>query len=105
VQRLLQEAQELSAGSIAFARTIGHATTGDRFGKLIRQGLGERRASYNQVRAAVAARLDDLGGVGEERGLFILAADLATTEAIYREQLTSEDQIALRRLWSDLLSR
>jgi hypothetical protein len=104
VQRLLAEAREPSLHWIVFARHRS-ATTGDRVGKLIRQGLGERRAFYDEVRAAATARLDELGGVGPERGLLLMAARLATAEAIDREQLTCEDQIALRRLWSDMRSR
>lgn len=99
------EAQQFSAGSIAFARGIGHATTGEKLGALLRQGLKEQPGAYNRVRAAVRARLDELGGVGEELGLFMLAADMATTEALYGDRLAASDRRDLRRLWDDLRSR
>jgi hypothetical protein len=51
------------------------------------------------------ARLDELGGVGEELGLFMLAADLATTESVYGARLSAHDRVQLRRLRNDLRSR
>jgi hypothetical protein len=99
------EAQDLKRGSIAFARSIGHASTGEKLGALVRQGLDEQPAAYARVRAAVRARLDELGGVGGELGLFMLAADMATTESVYRARLSAQDRSQLRRLWNDLRSR
>jgi hypothetical protein len=99
------EAQQLSQESIAFARGIGHATTGEKLGAVLKQGLREQPGAYNRVRAAVRARLDELGGVGEELGLFMLAADMATTEALYGDRLSASDRTDPRRLWNDLRSR
>lgn len=66
--------------------------------------MNEDMAPYNRLRQVVQARLEELGGVGKELGLFMLAADMATT-AERADGLTSADQRTLRRLWNDLRSR
>ena len=104
VSRLVAEAQDLSRGSIEFAKGIGHATSGDRLGRVMRDTMERGIAPYNGLRHVVQARLQELGGVGEELGLFMLAADMATT-AERAEGLTPDDRRALRRLWNDLRSR
>ena len=69
------------------------------------RGRREHPAAYGATRVAVQARLRELGGVGEELGLFMLAADLATTEAVYARQLGVSERGQLRRLWNDLRRR
>jgi hypothetical protein len=104
VSRLVAEAQDLSPASIELAKDIDHATTGDRLGRVMRETMQGNIAPYNGLRRVVQARLEELGGTGEERGLFMLAADMATT-AECAEGLTPDDRRGLRRLWNDLRSR
>lgn len=104
MQRLVDEAQRLSRGSVRAAKDIDYATAGTKLARVMERTMDERPAAYNQLRAAVHERLDDIGGVGEERGLFLLAADMATTEALVGGALSSDDRRALRRLWDHLRS-
>jgi hypothetical protein len=53
----------------------------------------------------VHERLADLGGVRQELGLFMLAADMATTERLKRNQLSADERQQLRALWEELVSR
>lgn len=102
---LITEVADISPGSVEFAKGIDYATAGDRLGKVVRASIEEHRPHYNRLRAAVHARLESFGGVGEKEGLFILAADLALTARLQEAQLTSADTRDLRRFWDDLRSR
>lgn len=99
VRRLVSEAQDLSRGSIDFAKGIDHATTGDRLGRVMRETMAENMEPYHLLRGVVQRRLEELGGAGEELGLFMLAADMATT-AERAENLERDDRQTLRRLRS-----
>jgi hypothetical protein len=103
--RLTQEAAELSLGSIKFAKGISRATSGEKLGRIVARGQRAHPAMYGATRAAVQARLRELGGVGQEMGLFMLAADLATTDAVYGRHLGGSERRDLRRLWEDLRRR
>jgi hypothetical protein len=101
VSRLIAEAKDLSRASIELAEGIDHATSGERLGRVMREMMSADMAPYHALRQAVEARLDELGGVGKEAGLFMLAADMATT-AEMAPRLDGADRRALRRLWDDL---
>jgi hypothetical protein len=53
----------------------------------------------------VQAKVDELGGAGQAIGLFMLAADMATTAAVGGDLLADGDCRELRRLWDDLRSQ
>jgi hypothetical protein len=103
--QVIDEAAELTPASIRFAEGIDHASSGDRLGRIMRQTMEEQSGAYGPVRAAVQAKVDDLGGAGNAIGLFMLAADMATTVAVGGDQLDDGDRRELRRLWADLRSQ
>lgn len=105
IATLTAQADELTTGSIEFAQSIDHATSGETLGRIMRAAMDEKGHAYASVRAAVQRRVDDLGGAGQAIGLFMLAADMATTEVLVRDELTSRQRSELRALWNDLLSR
>src|SRR3954469_21047705 len=100
--RLLGEVQELTRASIAAARAIEHRGNPGTLGDLVKRGLAERPEAYHRLRIAVHARLAELGEVGRERSLIMLAADMATTAALYGHMLADAERRALRRLWDGL---
>jgi hypothetical protein len=100
--RLLKEVQDISSRSITFAKGIDHATAGSRLSEIMRKAMSTRPAAYGGLRAAVQARLAELGGAGEATGLFMLAADMATTASMASINLTPDDRRQLRRLWDEL---
>lgn len=102
--QLIDEAAELSPASIRFAQGIGTATSGERLGRIMRQTMEEQPSAYAPVRAAVQRQVNDLGGAGQAIGLFMLAADMATTAAVGGDSLNDADRRELRRLWNDLRS-
>jgi hypothetical protein len=102
---LIAQADKLTTGSIEFAQSIDHATSGETLGRIMRAAMAENKDTYASVRAAVQRQVDDLGGAGQAIGLFMLAADMATTEVLVRDELTSQQRSELRALWNDLLSR
>lgn len=104
MNRLQLEANELTRGSIVFARSIDHATAGSRLGPIVENAMDARPEAFNHVRQAVHQRLDVLGGTGQELGLFMLAADMATTAELVKD-MPAGDRQELRRLWDDLRSR
>lgn len=63
------------------------------------------RGAFASVRSAVDARAWKLGDAGQAIGLFLLAADMATTAALAGDQLQPSDRRGLRRLWDDLRSQ
>jgi len=105
IGRLLAEADELTPASIAFAREISHASSGETLGRIVRETMESNCGAYSVVRSAVDQRISDLGGAGAAAGLFMLASDLATTEAVVRDRLEGSQRSELRRLWNDLRSR
>lgn len=105
MQRLLAEAEELSPDSIEFAKDIDYATAGSRLAPVVERAMDENPAAFNRLRGVVQERLDELGDVGQERGLVTLAADFATTERLKRDQLSGDERQQLRSLWEELLSR
>jgi hypothetical protein len=102
--RLLAEAAQFSTGSIAFARQIDHASSGESLGRIVRATMEKNAGAYAVLREAVHRRVGELGGAGEAEGLFMLAADMATTETL-AENLKDDQRAELRALWVDLLSR
>lgn len=104
MSRLIEEVAELSRASVEFAQGIGHATAGDRLTKVMSKAMDGDMRPYNRLRDAVKGRLDQLGGVGEEFGLFMLAADMATTAEV-GTGMDDADRRALRTLWDDLRAR
>ena len=80
VGRVIDEAGNLTPGSVAFARQIGHASSGDPLGRIVRAMIEKNAGAYAVVREAVHRRVGELGGAGGAEGLFMLAADMATTE-------------------------
>jgi hypothetical protein len=105
VAHLINEAEDIDERSIRFARGISEASTGERLGRIMTDCMGEHPGAYASVRAAVAERVDALGGAGEAIGLFMLAADTATTSALPHKELTDADRSNLRQLWNDLRSQ
>lgn len=105
VAPLIEQAGQFTTGSIAFVNGIGHASSGARLGRIMRASMQERPGAYQAVRAAVGERINSLGGAGQSLGLFLLAADMATTAAIADSHLNDDDRRQLRRLWCDLLAR
>jgi len=61
--------------------------------------------AYSAVRAAVDTRVRELGGAGESHGLLMLATDLATTEALVRNEIDDAERRQLRELWDALRSQ
>lgn len=103
VAKVIDEAAELTPASIQFAEWIDHATSGDRLGRIMRETMEATPSAYPPVRSSVQAKVDELGGAGQAIGLFMLAADMATTAAIGSDdQLDDGDRRELRRLWNDL---
>jgi hypothetical protein len=104
VAQVIDEVGELTPASIRFAKGIGHATSGDRLGRIMREAIEMNPGAYASVRATVHRRVDDLGGAGNAIGLFILAADMATAAAVAGEEdrFDAQDEWELRRLWDDL---
>jgi hypothetical protein len=47
--------------------------------------------------------MEELGGAGTNSQRIMYAADLATTEAVLRNAINTEDRIALRHFWDELL--
>jgi len=105
VAQVIAEAAELTPASIRFAEGIDHATSGARLGRIMRHTMEEQSWAYAPVRAAVQRKVDDLGGAGNAIGLYMLAADMATTAAVGGEQLAGGERRELRRLWDDLRSQ
>jgi hypothetical protein len=105
VARVIAQTAELSPASIRFAEGIDHVTSGDRLGRIMRQTMEENPGSFPPVRAAVQAKVDELGGAGQAIGLFMLAAAMATTAAVGDDLLEDGDCRELRRLWGDLRSQ
>jgi len=106
VAQVLNEATEMTAGSIRFAQRIGHAASGDRLGRITRETMEAKPGLYASVRSAVQARLNELGGAGQSIGLFMLTADMATTAAVAGDgQLDSGERRELRHLWDELRSQ
>jgi hypothetical protein len=68
----------------------------------MRKSMAAQPAAYARLRAAVEARLAELGGAGAATGLFMLAADMATTASMLSARLTADDRRQLRRLWDEL---
>ena len=83
VSQVVAQAAELSPASIRFAEGIDHATSGDRLGRIMRQTMEESPGAFPPVRAAVQAKVDELGG----------------------DLLEDGDRRELRRLWDDLRSQ
>lgn len=105
IGQLLGEANELTSASIRFARDIDYTSSGDTLGRIVRDTMENNASAYAAVRAVVQQRVDELGGAGQAIGLFMLAADLATTEALIGDQLEVDRRSELRRLWHDLIAR
>lgn len=105
VAQVIAQVAELSPASIRFAEGIDHATSGDRLGRIMRQTMDETPGAFPPVRAAVQAKINELGGTGQAIGLFMLAADMATTAAVAGDLLEDGDGGELRRLWDDLRSK
>lgn len=106
VAQVLNEATKMTPASIRFAEGISHAASGDRLGRMMRETMDAKPSAYASVRSAVHARLDELGGAGQAIGLFMLAADMATTAAVAGDgQLDSSERRELRHLWNELLSQ
>ncbi len=105
VAQVIAQVAELSPASIRFAEGIDHATSGDRLGRIMRQSMEENPSAFPPVRAALQAKVDELGGAGQAIGLFMLAADMATTAAVGGDLLEDGDRRELRRLWDDLRSQ
>lgn len=100
---VIDEAAELTSASVRFAEGIDHATSGDRLGRIMRDTMEANPGAYPPVRAAVQAKVSELGAVGQAVGLFMLATDMATTAAIGSgDQLDDGDRRELRRLWDSL---
>ena len=102
VTQVIDEVGELTPASIRFAEGIDHATSGDQLGRIMQDTMKANPGAYAPVRAVVQSKVDDLGGAGQAIGLFMLAADLATTAAVGGDQLGDGDRRELRRLWVDL---
>jgi len=103
VQRVLAEAALLPPGSVPRAQHIDYASSGDELGRIMRSAMDENGGAYAAVRGAVQRRVGELGGAGQAEGLFMLAADMATTEALVGEDLDDDQRSELRALWLDLL--
>jgi hypothetical protein len=96
---LMAEAGELSRGSLARAADVDFATAGSRLGPVVTVLLEKNPEPFTRVRATVAAHLDEFGGAGEKVGLFMLAADMATTNDLVGDRLSAEERRQLRNLW------
>src|SRR6478609_200335 len=106
VAQVLDEAAEMTHGSIRFAEWIDHATSGDRLGRIMRDTMDAHPSVYGLVRSTLVAKIDELGGADQAIGLFMLAADMATTAAIAADdRVDAGDRQELRRLWNDLRSQ
>jgi hypothetical protein len=102
VANLIAEAHDLNCGSLARASEIDFATAGTQLGPVVTGLLDKNPAPFTRVRTAVAARLDELGGAGEKVGLFMLAADMATTKELVGDRLSKDERSQLRDLWDHL---
>ncbi len=105
VDLLIAEASEFTAGSVRFAREIDQASTGETLGGILNAAKKDNPGAYVVVQEAVNRRVSELGGAGEAIGLFMLAADMATTESVARSELTGAQRSELRQLWNDLLAQ
>jgi hypothetical protein len=105
VAQVIAEVADLTPASVRFAEGIDHATSGERLGGIMRDTMEANAGAYAPVRAAVDAKVGELGGAGQAVGLFMLAADMATTAAVGGDQLDDGDRRELRRLWDDLRSQ
>jgi hypothetical protein len=105
VAYLIDEVGDIDEASIRFARGLSNASTGDRLGRIMNDCMADNPAAYSSLRAAVEQRVNALGGAGEAMGLFMLAADAATTSALPHKELTDADRANLRTLWNDLRSQ
>jgi hypothetical protein len=103
ITTLIAQADELTAGSIRSAQGIDRVSSGEVLGQIMRVALEENPGAYASVRSAVQRRVNDLGGAGQAIGLFMLAADMATTEAL-AGGLTDPQRSELRALWNNLHS-
>lgn len=99
---LVGEAQQLSRASLDRAQHVDYATAGTRLSPLMQSAMSRDLRPYQHLRAAVEARLTQLGEMGEKRGLFMLAADMAMTEELLSVSLNARDQRNLRQLWDHL---
>lgn len=88
-----------------FARRISRASSGEELGRIVQATTKTNNGAYASVRAAVGQRVRELVGAGEAEGLFMLAADLATTEALVGDDLEDGQRVELRALWVDLLGQ
>lgn len=103
--RVIAEAADLSAASLEFASGIGYASTGETLGALVKGTIADHPGAFGAARAAIRERLNQLGGAGSTTGLFLLAGDMATTEALRGTEIDVNARRQLRRLWDDLRHR
>jgi len=104
VQQLLAEAQRLPAEAPIRARSIAWVKPPDHLAYLVPRVRRERGAELRELHRAVDKRLADLD-VGEERGAFYAASELAAIERSWRHELPARDRSSLRACWEHLLSR
>jgi hypothetical protein len=102
---LIAEASELSRDSLSRAAKIDFATAGSWLGPVVTALLDKNPGPFTRLRGAVAARLEELGGAGEQTGLFMLAADMATTNELVGDRLSADERGQLRDLWDHLRGR
>jgi hypothetical protein len=71
--------------------------------KLTQRARRDDPSAFRAVHDAVSHRIEELGGAGTNRQRILYAADLAAAEAVLRRVINTEDRIALRYFWDELL--
>lgn len=104
VNELLDEARQMPNASVRFARGIDQVWTPEHLIPLRTRVRSEHSAELLAVHAEINKRFGTTGASDDYVNVFYAASEMALMERVAREELPTEDRVALRRLWGDLLS-
>jgi hypothetical protein len=100
---LLHEAGELPERAVERARGIAWVKPPDHLAERVPQVRAEHGGALAQVHGVIDRRLQGRT-VGEERGAFYAASELALIAEVFGRELTRGDVMALRAPWEHLLA-
>jgi hypothetical protein len=102
VNALLDEARQMPAKSVRFARDVGQVWTPPHLVPLRDRVRSEHRAQLQQLHAAIDERFGTTGASTAYVNVFYAASEMALMERVGRDELPASDRQLLRRLWEDL---
>jgi hypothetical protein len=104
VDELMEEAQRMPDASVRFARGIDRVWTPEHLIPLRTRIRSKHRAALLAIHGAINDRFGTTGASADYINVFYAASEMALMERVAREELPTEDRVALRRLWEDLLA-